>query len=199
MKVLLMVDLINFHYINFADEAGALCLTSEASVSCTDCFGRGQSNSIETRLIPDLEFTCNGTIVGLTVLGRLREGTVDPKIQIWRRNEATEDAYYIQGEIPINFTSCEEITQLSSGSTFHCRVNESLQITVESGLDILGVELPSLEEQSFELFFTNGSQLQYVCSEELTENGTVRLDSCESVVTTDLLLLSVNVSTGELQ
>ena len=170
-------------------------------MSCTECFGRGQNSSIETRLIPDLEFTCNGTIVGLTVSGRLREGTVDPKIQVWRRDESSEDDYYILGEIPINITSseCEEIAQLPSGSTFHCRVDESLQLTVESGLDIVGVELPPLEEQSFEIFFTNGSQIQYACSEELTENRTVRLSSCDSVVTTDLLLLSVNVSTGKLE
>ena len=58
---------------------------------------RNTSRDYALRLIPDMSFTCNGTIVGFTVAGRRRDDrSDDPIIQIWRpQNTSQLTTYYI--------------------------------------------------------------------------------------------------------
>ena len=157
-----------------------------------------------------MEFTCNGTIVGWIVSGMAGQGTEPPKLQIWRRNIATdgdsEDYYHKRGSaIPIDpeadGVECEEI--LTCNNTFQCRLNETYQITVQSETDIVGIELPPLLNQSFELFFTsdsNISQYMYIWHQEdmMVTNASLRVGS-QDAIEEDKVLLYLNVSTGKQQ
>ena len=173
------------------------------NVSCVEGVGRGLNNFTETRLIPMMEFTCNGTIVGWTVSGRVGQGTQPPKLQIWRRSSNTdEDEYYHKRgpAIPINLDAegveCEESSMCNQ--TFQCQLSEAYQTTVQSEIDIVGIELPPLENQSFELFFTNGSNSQnvwYWQQGEVMTNTSLRIGSQDATVE-DNVLLYLNISTG---
>ena len=180
------------------------------NVSCEEGTGRGLSNFTKTILIPSMEFTCNGTIAGWTVSGKAGQGTEPPKLQIWRRNIATdvdsEDYYHKQGSaIPIDpeadGVECEEI--LTCNNTFQCRLNETYQIAVQSETDIVGIELPPLLNQSFELFFTSDSNISrymFIWHQEdmMVTNASLRVGS-QDAIEEDKVLLYLNVSTGKQQ
>lgn len=168
--------------------------------------GRGSSNFTETRLIPMMEITCNGTIVGWTVSGRrLGQGTQPPKLQVWRRSTSTngDEYYHKEGSaVPIDpdadGVECEET--LTRNHTFRCRLNESYQLTVQSEVDIVGIELPPLQNQSFELFFfasdSNISQYVWQHEDNVMPNASLRIGSHDAVVD-DNVLLYLNISTGK--
>ena len=66
----------------------------------------GYSNTTVTILIPDMNFTCNGTLAGFTFAGINRqEGHQDLKIQIWRENVSKRDGYHKIGHaISVNIS-----------------------------------------------------------------------------------------------
>ena len=113
-------------------------------------------------LIPDMNFTCSGTIVRVTVAGIRRNGKPRPvRLQIWRPENTTEDGitYHRVKKIAlsssIGFCSCENLHILSRCA---CTLNKSMQIPVEPG-DIVGVELPHRHNANFELYTITESQL----------------------------------------
>ena len=130
------------------------------------------------------------------------QGTKPPKLQVWSRSSSDAEQYYKHGrEIPLHNESlaCKVVTEICP-QTFQCILKEGYQVAVQSGdLDIIGVELPPPEDQSFELFFKAGSENQSVWLQESSEsNDTVRIGSEDLVVTEDVLLI-LNVSTGKLK
>ena len=66
-----------------------------------------QDSSVVTVLIPDMNFTCNQTIVAFTLAGiNWRGGQQSPMIQFWRENISLPDIYYKTGHpIPVNVSS----------------------------------------------------------------------------------------------
>ena len=95
-----------------------------------------------TRLIPDMNFTCNGVIVGYTAALRQQNGNQDPIIQVWRKNTSQPESYYnISTGIAIDAALCVGgLTEVSS-EVFHCNLNTTTRVPVQPG-DILGLELP---------------------------------------------------------
>ena len=90
--------------------------------------------------------------------------------------------------------ACEEMTQPETcDHVFQCRLAEEYQIKVQSVLDIVGIELPPLENQSFVVYFKAGSQHQYVWKRSLSTNSTTRIGTQDLILSEDLLL-SLNIS-----
>ena len=139
-----------------------------------------------TRLIPEMNFVCNGTITGYTAVLRPRTLSGDqlqnPNIQVWRKN-TSQFGYYVyhktSPDIAIDSALCiDGLTQLgtevSSGrEVLHCNLNRSTRASVQAG-DILGLELPARNnnDQAFArvssgptnyvfVFGTSESQLSY--------------------------------------
>ena len=123
-------------------------------------------NSSETRLIPSVEFSCTGTLVGLTMSRRRGSGEVYPKLQIWRRSSTDRNLYFRNGpeiQIVASGSACETLTtNANCNQEFYCRLSPANYLSVLSGSDIIGVELPPLENQAFELFFIASGQQQYI-------------------------------------
>ena len=106
-----------------------------------------------TRLIPEMSFICNDTIVSCTVamaITRQRRSGEYPRVQIWRGNNTDHEhqpgIYYKAGDaFAINSTYCEDIDRAAPLSNtrdiFTCQLNEAFHIKVQPG-DILGLELP---------------------------------------------------------
>ena len=177
------------------------CLTF-SRLSCTQGSKRGLTvqSRPETRLIPGMEFNCTGTLVGWTVSGRNGSGRLYPKLQIWRRSSADKYIYFKNGpeiQIDAHGSACEMITRNANCTQeFHCRLSAANHVSVHAGSDIIGVELPLLNNQGFELFFIGSlsaiiANRQYVWRREIS-TFSVNSTSREFLVY-DHLLLSVDV------
>ena len=147
------------------------CLTS-TNVSCTEGSYRGRHDTIETRLLLSMNFTCHGTIIGWTASGRAREGTQYPQLQVWRANSSQEqDIYYKPGQdiqVDTEGSACETITN-TCDQIFQCNLTASNQVSVQPG-DILGVELPLTLNSGFDLFFVSipGTQNHLIFRQQLS-------------------------------
>ena len=171
-------------------------------LSCTEGSERGlgsdQEAIVETRLIPYMGFNCSGILVGWTVSGRAQNGTMYPKLQIWRSINDQHLYQKIGQEIQIDAegSACEEISQ-TCGQVFHCQLSRANQVSVVSETDFIGVELPHLDQQGFELYFitnTRHRNVQYVWRQEiLTSNIMI---SSEDFNLLEDVLLSVDVLPG---
>ena len=101
-----------------------------------------------TRIIPEMNFTCNGTIVGFTMAALQQSGEKYPLIQVWRKNMSQPGSYFKTGvDIAIGDVLCAEVvTEVSNRVILYCKLNETYQqVSVQPG-DILGLELPSVNE-----------------------------------------------------
>ena len=107
------------------------------------------------RLIPEMQFTCHGDIVGFTVaLDQEPSAAMQMEIQVWRPDNSSQctdsqtggaSTYYKVGEgIAIRDAVCDNgllEEELDVIDTYHCQLNETVQVSVEPG-DILGLKLP---------------------------------------------------------
>ena len=139
-------------------------------------------------LIPEMNFTCNGTITGFTFAGRLENGSQNPMIQIWRQDHSQPGVYYRTGaDIVINEVLCEDgFTQMFGevfAGVFHCNLIETAQQPVQPG-DILGLELAPQSNGAIDLSFARvvKGPTNYVFSEEpLLSSSSVVLSGSNSV------------------
>ena len=118
-----------------------------------------------------------------------------PKLQIWRRSSVDHNLYFKNGpeiQIDAEGSACETITQNANcGQEFHCRLSVANYLSVQSGYDIIGVELPPLNNQAFELLFIVTEQQQYVWRREVTSSSLIK--GTHDIRVGDDLLLSVDV------
>ena len=186
--------------------SGQLQCLSSTYVSCTDGTFRGRFDTIETRLIFSMNFTCSGVIIGWTVSGRARVGTQFPKLQVWRANSSQGPDFYFKPEKDIQVdaegTACEILTK-TCGQIFQCRLSNDHQVSVQSG-DILGVELPPLNDGAFDLFFLINRpdlrQNHFVFRQQLSSTvRIVRQPGLSFYQREDQLLLNLELSLGTLQ
>ena len=114
-----------------------------------------------TRLIPEMNFTCNGVIVGYTAALKEYAGMENPVIQVWRENSSQRGVYYTDTStrIAIDRTLCEGGSTDLSGEvfTFHCHLSEAItRVFVHPG-DFLGLKLPQEGTDDVRLAFARVS------------------------------------------
>ena len=140
-----------------------------------------RTSSAVTVLIPEMNFTCSQRILAFYFGGTNRQGgQQDPMIQIWRENSSMPGNYYkIERPIPVNISDivCADglprpLTNPPSQRSFLCILNKDYQVSVEPG-DILGLEIPSTDDDDFDIWFTSGGPLNYIFDTEL--NSTIEL------------------------
>ena len=142
-------------------------------------------NESVTILIPEMNFTCSGTVVGFTVGGVEMNRKEDPLIQIWRENlsHPNQGVYYkTVADITINRTVCENgLSREPQARVFYCNLSESFHVSVEPG-DILGLEIPPLNNDDFLVFFadTTKGPLNYVFDGQLLASP-ISLSNASSV------------------
>ena len=105
-------------------------------------------------LIPEMNFTCNGSIVGYTVAG-LGSITDNHEIQIWRESEIShsQSGVHYNKITASSRRICDNlctgglyIQKIHSNDMLHC--NLTTGISVRSG-DILGLKLPRHSKLAF--------------------------------------------------
>ena len=155
------------------------------------------SQGITTRLIPEMRFTCTGTIVGYSVSLRIPNTDYSPEIQIWRENSSQPGVYYKkQDAIVINTTACNAVYSNSNG-VFNCTLNQGAQIPVQAG-DILGLELPASDTNRGMLSTRSGSAPTNYVFEQLSLSSPVLLSSSSSLVY-ELPQIAFEIDSGECQ
>ena len=137
-----------------------------------------------TRLFPDLKFGCSGTIVRVIAAILDSNGAQTPKIQIWRENE-TQPGHYYKTISDIQFRRsnppCSQNT-FSNRISFQCTLREELRISVQPG-DFLGLEIPPINSDDFEIYFKAGGPTNLVFQSQL--DSTINLSAEPHVVTND--------------
>ena len=144
-----------------------------------------------TRIIPEMTFACNGTIVGYTAALRGLPGHQGPIIQIWRKNTY----YKTSVNIAINNALCNGGLTHTSMEVFHCSLNlTTTRVTVQPG-DILGLDLHDIvPDDSIRLAFASISSgpTNYVFNERLSMYSMSR----HNPVTWELPQISLEVEPG---
>ena len=156
------------------------------------------SSGPATRLIviPEMNFTCNGTITGFTFAGEMKDGDQNPMIQIWRQNCSQPGVYYRTGaDIAINEVLCVGgFIQVFAG-VFHCNVTEDARQKVRPG-DVLGLELAPRGNDTVDLSFARviKGPISYVFSEEQLHSSLRVVLSESDPVNQDLPQITFKVS-----
>ena len=121
---------------------------------------RGHENFTTVRLIPGMNFSCNGEIVWLTIAGQLRLDEQYsqyryPKLHIWRRT--SELLTFIQtDEVALNPNVCIMGTWTNvsdSSDVYQCSLKAYSYVSFQRG-DFIGLELPPRKNATFLLYFT---------------------------------------------
>ena len=151
-----------------------------------------------TRLIPEMKFGCNGTIVGYKVVARYRNGTQHPKIQIWRQNITHPGLYHkLHSDIPIvrpnsTISPCDRSS--FTGGLFQCTLYESAQVKVQCG-DVLGLELPPLNDDHREILFRSGGPKNLGFHGNLSSTSVLN-ESKADIITNDTPFITFLVAIG---
>ena len=163
---------------------------------------RTEGSRVTTLLIPEMNFTCNASIVGfiVTVTGQSFYRSPYSKIQIWRNQTST---YYRVGSgISMNFRNsgpCVATSRSYEGRLLWCILRDTLQISIQPG-DILGIELPAIARarNHAEIFFTRGGPINYVFEHQISSSSNVDLSSHGiSSKVKQLPQIAFNLTSGE--
>ena len=119
-------------------------------------------------------FTCDGIITRYTIGGaRNNDGTQAPKIQIWRESPDQCGEYFkTDPDIAADNSVCNGGAKILSTGLFQCTLKEKFRVRVQAG-DILGLELPTVNDRDFVIRFTSGELTNYEFQNQQT--GSVSL------------------------
>ena len=148
-----------------------------------------------TRLIPEMTFLCNGTIVGYTVAMRTARGTEHPKIQVWRDDD---NAGYqrVGSEISVEQAMCAHGLDEVAKDVFDCDLVKGASVSVQPG-DILGLELPPANSDSAVIQFaavTRGPK-NYVFRQQQLPSPAMLTNSQSTSENDKLPLITVRLDT----
>ena len=143
---------------------------------CTSsCITGAEGSQTVTRIIPDLAFTCTGTVTKWKAAGMIdTSGSINAMLGIWRNGSVT-----LTKINSIELGSCNGMNLPATGnSIYECILPENETVSVQLG-DIVGIEIATNQNYRFRLYFdnTNGGPTNYVFSGQVS---TVALDQASS-------------------
>ena len=151
---------------NFSYYPDSSCISGFPDIPVSEVGRRTSDSGITTLLIPEMNFTCDATIVGFIVAGANLNNGPHSQVQIWRKNNSQNLAvYYKVGNFSVDTAGSGSTVCVASaegiivGSTRWCVLRNNLQVSVQPG-DVIGLELPSTNND--EIFFTGGGPENYI-------------------------------------
>ena len=125
---------------------------------------------MRTRIIPEISFTCPGTVTGWRAAGEFRNSDniiINSVLSVWRETSSGSGTYDRIGEIELGICGSEDPAPLVVGMSgiYECSLPQSERVSVQPG-DIIGIELPVDNRANFRLYFnnTNNAPTNYVFS-----------------------------------
>ena len=153
------------------------------------------------RLIPDMKFTCNGTIVGVKMAGSLAGGPPDGRqgrnfknmlLQIWRKG--TNNYYDEVGDISLPSMCDGRLEECRMPNCYECTVKRRSRVNVEPE-DILGLTLPPKDRVRFVLSFKR-SMVSNLIFERNPPSTTVNLSNhIDETAVQPLIIVDIDVAT----
>ena len=154
---------------------------------------RTDRSRVTTLLIPEMNFTCNASIIGFSVTGQNLYRSPYSKIQIWQNQTSTY--HQVGSGISVNFHNSRGSCVASrsyEGGLLWCILRDTFQISIQPD-DILGIELPT--DDDVEIFFTRGGPVNYVFGRRISSNFNINLSSSSKVK--QLPQIVFNLTSGE--
>ena len=138
-----------------------------AAVSDCRCVTKEIGNSFTTRIIPEMSFTCSGTVTHWRAAGVFRDGANANRnsvLSIWRERSSGSGVYNISQRIDLGRCGSEVQPTLVMGmsSVYECTLLQSERVSVQPG-DIVGIELAAQDRAIFRLHFDGrGGPTNYI-------------------------------------
>ena len=88
-----------------------------------------------TLLIPEMNFTCNASVVGFIVSGRELDDNPHSRVQIWHKSSSQSSGSYFQvGSVPIyvHDDACVAMQEIV-GDTYLCILHNNFRVSVQPG------------------------------------------------------------------
>ena len=112
-------------------------------------------------LIPEMNFTCSGTMKKVTVVGMIRKGKNPLQLQIWKPENTI--GYRRVNNIILLPNICKSLIGIRHDDdvpeVYECKLN--IEVLVESG-DILGIAVPHKRNVIFELSIAESQLTSYI-------------------------------------
>ena len=171
-QIEIMNSIINSYMKRLSHYSDSNCIRGFPDIPVSEVGRRTSDSGIATFLIPEMNFTCNATIIGFIVAGARLDREPHSQVQIWHKNSSQNSAvYYKVGNFSVDTAGRGSTVCVAEGtlvgSTRWCILHNNLQVSVQPG-DIFGLELPSTNND--EIFFTSGGPVNYVFERQLDSN-----------------------------
>ena len=169
------------------------------------------SNMHMITLIPEMNFTCNGTIEKVTVVGKgnskIQEGPNPMQLQIWRPENTTECYRRVKKfNITLSSSVCKKLRDNDTVSALAGAHNALLVLVctplkqdlvlVKPG-DILGIEIPPKYSNNFELYSITESRLTSYVFKRGQSTTTLDLSKrTEETTSQPLIRPEINLKSG---
>jgi hypothetical protein len=124
-----------------------------------------------TRIIPEMSFTCSGTVTHWRAAGEFYQGnaagrTQNSVLSIWREKSSEPGTYNRVGGIQLGICESEDPAPSVPGTlsgVYECTLPQNERVSVQPG-DIVGIELPASNRADFQLYFdnTNNAPINHV-------------------------------------
>ena len=136
---------------------GFLSTVSQCTAGCTREQQGGQISEGTTHIIPDMSFTCNGTVTYWRAAGEFRtngNAKINSVLSIWRSNEPGTYDRIERVELGICGTGDQAPLVMGMTNVYECTLLQTERVSVQPG-DIVGIELPLRNDAKFRLHFDN--------------------------------------------
>ena len=167
-----------------------------AGVCGTREVGTG-GNRDRTRIIPEMSFTCSGTVTHWRAAGVFRtqgNALINSVLSTWRERSSEPGTYDRVGEIELGICGSQGVQAplvMGTSNVYECTLLQSERVSVQPG-DIVGIELHSANEAKFRLYFdnTNSGSANYVFD---SHDSTFSLSLASSTVIPDQPQVSLTI------
>ena len=131
--------------------------TTVPDCTADDCVTK-ESNTLTTRIIPEMSFTCLGTVTGWRAAGEIRGGEnadKNPFLIIWRERSNEPGTYDRVDRIELGICGNGfSVTGISN--VYECTLPQDERVSVQPG-DIVGMQLPEVNNVRFQFYFNNNN------------------------------------------
>ena len=118
---------------------------------------------MRTHIIPEVSFTCSGTVTGWRAAGEIRVAggaMINSVLSIWRERSSGSGIYDRVSGIELGICGDEDPAPLVMSNIYECILPQ--MVSVQPGY-IVGIELPSENHSKFRLYFNSqGEETSYV-------------------------------------
>ena len=163
MYIILNINVAARSHMKFYRFAGDSCsnvFLSTVTTCINGCYPGGYEHDAITRLIPDVQFTCSGTVTKWKAAARLNTQSghnSNTVLGIWRQSSSGSQMYNRISTLELGVCGSVEATVVETtnqNSVYECTLPESSRVTVQTG-DIVGIEFANNNELRFALLFDN--------------------------------------------